>query len=94
MKRPKTFNSDHKKLKFAFDLVSFLICLSFIKSNALDSKAVFDVKFKQAVDYPVDLYYLMDLSYSMKDDKEKLSQLGDLLGLFHTITIAIMNVNL
>lgn len=44
------------------------------------SKAVFDVTFKQAVDYPVDLYYLMDLSYSMKDDKEKLSQLGDLLG--------------
>lgn len=36
--------------------------------------------FRQAVDYPVDLYYLMDLSYSMKDDKEKLSQLGDLLG--------------
>lgn len=28
----------------------------------------------------MDLYYLMDLSYSMKDDKEKLSQLGDLLG--------------
>ncbi|CAD5214572.1 unnamed protein product [Bursaphelenchus okinawaensis] len=43
------------------------------------SKARFDVTFRQAVDYPVDLYYLMDLSYSMKDDKEKLSQLGDLL---------------
>lgn len=46
------------------------------------SKARFDVTFRQAVDYPVDLYYLMDLSYSMKDDKEKLSQLGDLLGIF------------
>lgn len=43
------------------------------------SRARFDVTFRQAVDYPVDLYYLMDLSYSMKDDKEKLSQLGDLL---------------
>ncbi|KAI6220095.1 Integrin beta-PS [Aphelenchoides fujianensis] len=43
------------------------------------SMARFDVTFRQAVDYPVDLYYLMDLSYSMKDDKEKLSQLGDLL---------------
>uniref|UniRef100_A0A915EPY7 Integrin beta subunit VWA domain-containing protein n=1 Tax=Ditylenchus dipsaci TaxID=166011 RepID=A0A915EPY7_9BILA len=43
------------------------------------SKARFDVTFRQAVDYPVDLYYLMDLSYSMKDDKEKLSQLGDML---------------
>lgn len=35
--------------------------------------------YKQAEDYPVDLYYLMDLSKSMEDDKEKLSALGDLL---------------
>jgi hypothetical protein len=52
-----------------------------------DTKAVFDVKFRQAVDYPVDLYYLMDLSYSMKDDKEKLSQLGDLLGMLQKVII-------
>ncbi|VDK17924.1 unnamed protein product [Anisakis simplex] len=39
----------------------------------------FNVTYRQAVDYPVDLYYLMDLSYSMKDDKKKLSELGDLL---------------
>lgn len=36
--------------------------------------------FKQAKDYPVDLYYLMDLSNSMKDDKDKLAELGNLLG--------------
>ncbi|GBP10850.1 Integrin beta-PS [Eumeta japonica] len=35
--------------------------------------------YSQAQDYPVDLYYLMDLSRSMKNDKEKLSLLGDLL---------------
>lgn len=35
--------------------------------------------YSQAQDYPVDLYYLMDLSKSMEDDKEKLSKLGDLL---------------
>lgn len=35
--------------------------------------------YRQAVDYPVDLYYLMDLSNSMKDDKDKLSLLGDKL---------------
>lgn len=34
------------------------------------------MKFSRAQDYPVDLYYLMDLSYSMKDDKTKLSKLG------------------
>lgn len=28
-------------------------------------------------DYPLDLYYLMDLSKSMEDDKEKVSLLGD-----------------
>jgi protocadherin alpha len=36
-----------------------------------------DFWYEQAVDYPVDLYYLMDLSKSMEDDKEKLSALGD-----------------
>ncbi|KRY41312.1 Integrin beta pat-3 [Trichinella spiralis] len=39
----------------------------------------FDVTFRQALDYPVDLYYLMDLSFSMADDKQKLTELGDLL---------------
>lgn len=35
--------------------------------------------YSRAQDYPVDLYYLMDLSRSMKNDKEKLSALGSLL---------------
>ncbi|VDP32143.1 unnamed protein product [Soboliphyme baturini] len=39
----------------------------------------FNVSFRQALDYPVDLYYLMDLSFSMADDKQKLTELGDLL---------------
>ncbi|KAK7940096.1 hypothetical protein WMY93_003422 [Mugilogobius chulae] len=43
-----------------------------------DSKR-FTVSVKQVEDYPVDLYYLMDLSYSMKDDLEKLVTLGNLL---------------
>lgn len=34
------------------------------------------VMFRQAEDYPVDLYYLMDLSKSMEDDKDSLSALG------------------
>ncbi|XP_076250227.1 position-specific antigen beta subunit myospheroid isoform X1 [Rhynchophorus ferrugineus] len=37
------------------------------------------MSYTQAEDYPVDLYYLMDLSRSMYDDKEKLSSLGDQL---------------
>lgn len=44
-----------------------------------DNPYRFPLIYRQAVDYPVDLYYLMDLSKSMEDDKEKLSSLGDLL---------------
>ncbi|XP_061090452.1 integrin beta-2-like isoform X2 [Conger conger] len=36
-------------------------------------------RFKRAKDYPVDLYYLMDLSYSMKDDLENVKNLGERL---------------
>jgi len=41
-----------------------------------DEKHNLKVSYSQAVGYPVDLYYLMDLSKSMEDDKEKLSALG------------------
>ncbi|XP_025739266.1 integrin beta-7 isoform X2 [Callorhinus ursinus] len=37
------------------------------------------VSFRRAEGYPVDLYYLMDLSYSMKDDLERVRQLGHAL---------------
>ncbi|XP_060518734.1 integrin beta-PS-like [Cylas formicarius] len=33
-------------------------------------------KYQQASNYPVDLYYIMDLSASMKDSKDRLGQLG------------------
>ncbi|KAM9323096.1 integrin beta-1-like [Pholidichthys leucotaenia] len=36
----------------------------------------FDLKFKRAEDYPIDLYYLMDLSSSMKDNLENLKILS------------------
>lgn len=39
----------------------------------------FTVSLKQVEDYPVDLYYLMDLSYSMKDDLSRLETLGNKL---------------
>lgn len=41
-----------------------------------DSKQ-FTVSVKQVEDYPVDLYYLMDLSFSMKDDLARLRTLGN-----------------
>lgn len=36
-------------------------------------------QYRQAKNYPVDLYYIMDLSASMKNHKNKLGELGKLL---------------
>lgn len=36
----------------------------------------FNLKLKIAKDYPLDLYYLIDLSYSKKDDLEHAKMLG------------------
>ncbi|XP_056640802.1 integrin beta-PS isoform X1 [Diorhabda sublineata] len=49
-----------------------------LKLRARQSYSI-SMQYTQAEDYPVDLYYLMDLSKSMYDDKEKLSYLGDSL---------------
>ncbi|CAI9556210.1 unnamed protein product [Staurois parvus] len=47
----------------------------------------FEVKFRRAEGYPVDLYYLMDLSFSMFDDLENVKKLGDdLLKALNSIT--------
>lgn len=47
----------------------------------------FKLKFKRAEDYPIDLYYLMDLSFSMKDDLENVKNLGtDLMREMQEIT--------
>ena len=37
------------------------------------------VKFRQVPDYPLDLYYLMDLSYSMEIHKQALADVGETL---------------
>ncbi|KAM6216347.1 integrin beta-7 [Rhynchocyon petersi] len=48
------------------------------------------VRFLRAEGYPVDLYYLMDLSYSMKDDLEHVRQLGhDLLLRLQEVTRSV-----
>jgi hypothetical protein len=45
------------------------------------------VTFRRAKGYPIDLYYLMDLSYSMLDDLNNVKKLGgDLLQALNEIT--------
>ncbi|KAM9695674.1 integrin beta-2 [Trichechus inunguis] len=49
--------------------------------------AMFNVTFQRAEGYPIDLYYLMDLSYSMLDDLKNVKKLGgDLLKALNEIT--------
>ena len=55
------------------DVISYLMSVS-------DKPETFTLTFRLAENYPVDLYYLMDLSNSMKDDKEKLAALGNKIG--------------
>ncbi|CAI5765475.1 Hypothetical predicted protein [Podarcis lilfordi] len=48
------------------------------------------VRFRRAEGYPVDLYYLMDLSYSMKDDLENIKRLGNhLLAALRDVTTSV-----
>ncbi|KAM5333133.1 integrin beta-2 [Glossophaga mutica] len=50
-------------------------------------EAAFNVTFRRAKGYPIDLYYLMDLSYSMLDDLINVKKLGgDLLRALNEIT--------
>ena len=48
----------------------------------LGQPAKFTIKVKPAKDFPVDLYYLMDLSYSMNDDLQNLKDLGSGIGMY------------
>ncbi|XP_071990711.1 integrin beta-7 isoform X1 [Engystomops pustulosus] len=56
----------------------------------LGEKRTFQVRFKRAEGYPIDLYYLMDLSYSMKDDLENVKKLGsDIQEVLHNVTKSV-----
>ncbi|TFK03510.1 cytochrome b ascorbate-dependent protein 3 [Platysternon megacephalum] len=58
--------------------------------HPLGEQHSFSVRFKRAEGYPVDVYYLMDLSYSMKDDLENIKKLGnDLLAALRNITKSV-----
>lgn len=54
----------------------FLHQTKYLLYHPTDDSQVFTLKVRQVEDYPVDLYYLMDLSYSMNDDLSQLRQLG------------------
>lgn len=58
-----------------------------LPSLSAGQAAAFNVTFRRAKGYPIDLYYLMDLSYSMLDDLINVKKLGgDLLRALNEIT--------
>uniref|UniRef100_A0A667H161 Integrin beta n=1 Tax=Lynx canadensis TaxID=61383 RepID=A0A667H161_LYNCA len=62
-------------------------CLLSAPSLPTGQAAAFNVTFRRAKGYPIDLYYLMDLSYSMLDDLINVKKLGgDLLRALNEIT--------
>jgi len=69
------------KLLLLFEKKIKIVNILFYRYDKSVSDEAYRMSFaySQAEDYPVDLYYLMDLSKSMEDDKKKLSDLGQLL---------------
>lgn len=68
-----------KSIFLASVVVEFLMASGFLLISETGEPQTFSLKFKRAEDYPIDLYYLMDLSYSMKDDLENVKSLGTAL---------------
>lgn len=67
-----------------FNFITFCTSLSdrikvLILSLGAGSQVTFQVKIQHTEDYPVDVYYLMDLSASMIDDLEMIKDLGSSL---------------
>ena len=46
----------------------------------------------QSQDYPVDLYYLMDLSNSMSDDRENIVRQGEYFAFFFVLSEKIIKI--
>ena len=53
-------------------------CILFgcIAISCTGQSATFDLKIKPAPNFPLDLYFLMDFSYSMKNDLNKMKSLA------------------
>lgn len=71
-----TLRSGEETFRFAALLKDLMRYLPANRWLFAGEPQTFNLKFKRAEDYPIDLYYLMDLSYSMEDDLENVKNLG------------------
>ena len=59
--------------------IEYYFVVNFIV-NCADEKYTFQVTFRQAENYPVDLYFLMDVSQTMRHFRETLKNMSYTLG--------------
>ncbi len=57
-------------------IIEFIIIITYA-----GEPVTFNLSIQPAANYPLDLYLLMDLSYSMRDDLDNLKQLGNQIGM-------------
>uniref|UniRef100_A0AAY5KQ66 Integrin beta n=1 Tax=Esox lucius TaxID=8010 RepID=A0AAY5KQ66_ESOLU len=68
-------------------VTSMLKWVKAVQENIGGVPQIINVSFKRAEGYPIDLYYLMDLSFSMKDDLNTIKNLGqDILSTLERFT--------
>lgn len=70
-----TFQKVQVKHGKMLSILTLMVSRAF-PSVHLGAQTWFEVQVRQVEDYPVDLYYLMDLSLSMKDDLDTIRNLG------------------
>jgi hypothetical protein len=80
---PKYENSNNTYNDYGNNIVNTwsIARYALLYCSVTDTPYKFNITFKKADNYPVDLYFIMDLSQSMNDDKDKLAELGDTLGM-------------
>lgn len=70
--RPSIYNITYSKILTTGLYYIFLMDAI----NFADEPQEFEIEVRPSNNYPIDLYLLMDLSYSMRDDLAKLKTLG------------------
>ena len=59
------------------------------KLSFIGHPVTFNVSVKPSSDFPVDIYFLVDASFSMKDDLENIRQLGGAIGMTENLSESI-----
>ena len=70
----------HMSMMILISLSCIMVCDGRPVNLITDKPFIFNATFRLAENYPVDLYFVMDVSQSMKEDKTTLASLGQDIG--------------